>query len=134
MRVYLVVVSLILGGSYAYKKYLGTFNPLQGMLNIAQNHPDPVWSPRLEYWSGMIYYQKSDYGKSQEIFTKLLTDYPTAYCAAKALIRLNLSAQENRDWSAAKWALEIYVDKFPDGKDAALAKSTLDKLKYEHPE
>ncbi|MFA6317904.1 MAG: tetratricopeptide repeat protein [Elusimicrobiota bacterium] len=133
MRYYVIIVLICAGGYWAKEKYLGTFNPLEGMINVAQKNPDPVWSPRLQYWAGMVYYQKSDYNKSQQVFHKLLTDYPTAYCASKALIRLNLSAQENRDWSAAKTALEKYIEQFPGGKDAALAKSTLDKLNYEHP-
>ena len=132
MRVYIILVAIFIGGSWAYNNYLGTLNPLEGMINVAVKRPDPVWSPRLEYWVAMIYYQKSDYGKAQEVFTKLLTDYPTAYCAPKALIRLNLSAQENRDWGAAKLALGRYIEEYPGGKDIALAKSSLDKLNYEH--
>ncbi|MBI4677473.1 MAG: tetratricopeptide repeat protein [Elusimicrobia bacterium] len=133
MRVYIILVALFIGGSYAYNKYLGTINPLEGMLNVAQKHPDPEWSPRLEYWVAMVYYQKSDYGKSQEVFNRLLTDYPTTYYAPKALIRLSLSAQENRDWETAKDALARYVERFPEGKDSSMAKATLDKLKFEHP-
>lgn len=133
MRYYIIFLIVVGGGYYAYDKYLGTFNPLEGMLNIAQKHPDPVWSPRLEYWTAMIYYQKSDYGKSQEVFTKLLTDYPTAYYAPKALIRLSLSAQENKAWGPAKDALARYIEEYPKGEDASMAQSSLDKLKYEHP-
>ena len=130
MKTYIVVVCLIYGLYYLGSK--NVHGP-QDALVYAQKHPDPKWSPRIDYWVGMYYYHRGDFPKAQEAFTQLLTDYPTGQYAADGLQLLGFAAEENHDWAPAKGALYRYIQEYPDGKERAVVDKKLELIKYHHP-
>lgn len=124
---------LILAGLYGAYYYASRHFEFHDTLVYAQKNPQEKWSPAVEYYVGMAYYQRADYPKAQEAFTQLLTAHPTAYAyLPKTLIRLSDAAEYNRDWDTAKQALSQYLEQFPEGKDAEMARKRLELLKYRH--
>ena len=99
-------------------------------LGYARKHPPASWAPALDYYVGIAYYQRSDYPKSQEAFTQLLTDFSTGPYAAKGLLRLSAAAEENRDWPVARQSLERFIEEFSDHKDKKLAEQRLEVIKF----
>jgi TolA-binding protein len=133
MKIYIIVCLIGIGAFYGYEKYSGQMTPLEAALDHAKKKPDPVWSPRIQYWVGMIYYQRSEFPQAQATFNALLTDYPTCHYAPDGLIKLNLAAQENKDWETAKAALARYVEEYPKEKQIDMARKSLEQLRYNHP-
>ena len=129
MNRFLIVVLALYGGYYyASKRY-----EFHDTLIYAQKHPNKAWSGPVQYYIGLAYYQRTDYPKAQEAFTKLLELDPTGYYTPKVLIHLDDVAQYNRDWDTAKAALSRYIEEYPAGKKIELAKQRLDMLRYRHP-
>ncbi len=126
----IIFVLLLLYGGYYYASRRYEFHDT---LAFAKRHPQAKWAPAVDYYVGLIYYQRSDYAGAQEAFTQLLTDHPTATYAPKALLRLGDAAENNHDWETAKSALGRYVEEYPDGKEIELARKRLEILKYQHP-
>lgn len=128
MRTFLVVVALLYGGYY----YVSRHYEFHDTLVYAQKHKTARWSGPVEYYVGLVYYQRSDYPKAQEAFTQLLTDHPTDYNLSRALVMLGDSAEYNRDWQAASDALNKYVQDYPNGHDIELVRGRIDMLRYRH--
>lgn len=127
MRFVLAVLAVY--GVYIYgMKYVNLDAPVA----YAKKTPGSPWAPKINYYAGMAYYQRSEYPKSQALFMQLLLDHPTSQKLPKALIWLGDSASNNHDYDTAKMAMALYIEKFPDGKDIEIAKSRLDMLKYKH--
>ena len=115
----------VVGGIWWYASH--RFNFADTMV-YAQKHPQATWAPGVEYSVGLVYYQRADYPKAQEVFTQLLTDFPTGQYSAKALLRLSETAEENRDYSTAKDAVARYIDEYPDGPDRQVAERRKEML------
>ena len=128
MKIILVILALY--GAYFYA---GKHFQFDDTLSYAQKHPDKSWSGPVQYYVGLVYYQRSDYPKAQAAFNQLLTGNTTAYNAQRGLIMLADSAENTREYDVAKDALSRYIEAFPNGKDLELAKQRLDLLKYHHP-
>ena len=128
MKFILVVLGLY--GAYYYANKHFEFHDT---LVYAQKHPEKSWSGPVQYYVGLIYYQRSDYPKAQEAFSTLLLGNTTAYHAPRALMMLGDAAQYTRDWETAKDAHARYIEAFPNGNDIELAKSRLEMLRYQHP-
>lgn len=126
---WMFILLAMFGGYY----YVSNHFEFHDTLVYAKKHPDPKWSPAIEYYVGTIYYQRESYQKAQEAFTQLLTDYPTAQYAPSALVRLSDAAQHNGDWGVAKDALTRYIEEYPDGKDLQVVQKRLELVKYKHP-
>lgn len=129
MKKYLIAVALLYGGYYYYTRVLSVGDPLE----FAKKHKQEQWAPALEYYTGIIYYQKSEYPKAQAAFTQLLTDYPTGQYTARALLKLVEAAESSHDWETAKTSLARYIDEFPAEKEVEFARHKLDLMKYQHP-
>ncbi|MDE2038933.1 MAG: outer membrane protein assembly factor BamD [Elusimicrobia bacterium] len=126
----LLLLALLLYGAYYYgsRRYA-----LHDALTYAQKNPQSKLSAPVEYYFGVIYYQRSDYRKAQKAFTSLLEQHPTDYYVEKALMPLEDCAENDMDWDAAKAASRRYLDDYPSGPYAELARRRLDMLNYRHP-
>ena len=124
---------LIVLGLYGAYYYVSKHYEFHDTLVYAQKHPGEKWASPVQYYVGVIYYQRAEYPEAQEAFSKLLENDPTGYYSPNAYLKLDDSAQYNRDWDTAKSALERYIENYPDGKKIELAKSRLDMLRYRHP-
>ncbi len=133
MKIYLLVVAVICAIYYGYGKYVGGKDYLQSTLEYTKKHPDPKWSPMIDYYVGFTYYQQGEYTKAKGAFEQQLADYPTAQYAPQALVKLCLTAQELREWGTAKEAAARYIEEYPTGDDIKLMQSNLESLKYNHP-
>ena len=125
-----ILVVLALAGGYYYVSRHFEFNDT---LVYAKKHPESRYAPAIDYYVGTIYYQRENYGKAQEAFTQLLTDFPTTQYAPTALERLSDAAEYNGDWQTAKDSLQRYVEEYPNGKDMQVVQKRLELLKYHHP-
>ena len=99
-------------------------------LVYARKHPQTSWAPAVDYYVGLVYYQRSEYPKAQEAFTQLLTDYSTGAYTAKGLFHLASAAAENRDYEVARKSLQRFIEEFPDHKDKRDAELRLEYIKY----
>ncbi len=133
MKIYVIVCLIGIGIWYGYGKYAGALSPMEMALEHSRKNPNPDWSPRIQYWVGVVYFQQAKYRPAQETFQGLLKEYPTCQYAPDSLFKLNLAAQENREWEVAKGALARYIEEYPKGDNAAAAKTGLDQLRYNHP-
>ncbi|MDX6769259.1 MAG: outer membrane protein assembly factor BamD [Elusimicrobiota bacterium] len=117
MKRWIVVIALLYGGYwYASRHY-----DFQTALVYAKKNPSPKLAPAIDYYVGLAYYQRAEFGKSQEAFTQLLTDYPTGQYTDKALLRLSEVAMENKDYDAARFALTRFKEEFPDHPQRQIA-------------
>ena len=129
MKKYLIGLALLYGGYYYYTRYVSVGDPIE----FAKAHKKEDWAPAVEYYAGIVYYQRSDYPKAQAAFTQLLADYPTGQYTAKALLKVTDAAENNRDWETAKSSLVRFLDEFPGDKETDFARKKLELMKYQHP-
>lgn len=114
----LVILALAIGGIYWYATHKFDFNDT---LVYAKKNPGKAWAPGVAYGVGMVYYQRMEYPKAQEVFTSALTDFPTGQYTARTLLRLSEVAEENRDWGTAKETLDRFLAEYPDHPDRMVA-------------
>ena len=122
-KLYLFVA--VVGGVWWYASHHFNFSDT---LEFVKKHPGASWAPATEYAVGMVYYQRLDYAKAQEVFTQLLTDYPTGQYEARGLLRLSETAEENRDYATAKQTLDQFLTDFPDHPDRNIAQKRRELL------
>lgn len=134
MKAYTIFVVIVLAFYYLGGKVIKTKDPIHDVLEYAKTEKDPVWSPRLIYWIGTYQFQRDEYEKAQDTLTYLLIEYPTCQYAPVSLINLGTSAEQLNNWKMAKSAMQQYIDLFPKGEDAALARKRLDMYTYKHGE
>ena len=123
----LIFVAAVLYGTYWYASRHFNF---ADTLVYAKKYPQASWAPAVDYYVGMVYYQRADYPKAQEAFTQLLTDYSTGPYTARGLQRLAVVAQENRDYELARQTLQRFVEEFPDHRDRQNAEKRLEVIKF----
>lgn len=123
---------LIVAAALAYGGWWYVSNRMlhEGPLAFARKNPQASWAPAFDYWTGLYYYQRGEYPKSQEAFTQLLTDYSTSTYTSDALLRLSEVAGQNRDYELARQSLQRLLEEFPDHKDKRLAEQRLEMVKY----
>lgn len=129
MKRYLLFVLAVYGAYYCCDRY---FN-IEAVVDYAKKNPSAHWVEPVRYYGGLVYYQRAEYPKAQEMFSRLLADDPTGYYTVKALFYLEDSAEYNRDWETARTALLRYIEEFPEGKDSKLMQQRLVMLNYQHP-
>ena len=132
LKWYVIIVLTIAGTYHLYQKNLGDKDLLAQALEYADEIPGTKTAPAIEYYVAFLYNYQEKYDLSRDTYMKLLADYPTSHYIPKAMIRMSKASKEIMDWDTAVFALEIYVESFPDGGDIEIAKSQLDKLKYDH--
>jgi outer membrane protein assembly factor BamD (BamD/ComL family) len=125
---YVIFVLALAGGSYYFSHNFS----LESSLRCVAQHKDASWAPRANYTIGFIYHQREDYGKAEEAFKQLLTDYPNSQFTARGLFYLEDSAEYAHDWDTAKTALDRYIEEYPDGHEIGLVRQRRDLLRYNH--
>jgi outer membrane protein assembly factor BamD (BamD/ComL family) len=124
MKGWLVVAALLYGGYwYASRHY-----DFQTALVYAKKNPSPKLAPAIDYYVGLAYYQRSEYEKSQEAFTQLLTDYPTGQYTDKALLRLSEVAMRNKDYDTVRSSLQRFKEEFPHHSQRNIAEQRLELI------
>lgn len=125
------------------KKWIAVFAVLYGMywyasnrfdfadtLVYARKNPQASWAPAADYYVGLVYYQRTEYAKSQAAFTQLLTDYSTGPYTSRGLMRLSQVAMDNRDYETARQSLTRFLEEFPDHKERNIAEKRLEYIKF----
>ncbi len=107
----LYISMLLIGGAW---HFFGDKLNLQSVLDWAQKHREEPRASQVVYSVSMIYYQRSELKKTQEVLTSLLTDYPTGQYTARALLRLSEVAYDNRDYATTRQMINRYVEEYPD--------------------
>ncbi len=110
--------ALIVGGTWWYASHKFNFDDT---LSYAKKNKEKPWASSVAYSVGMVYYQRDDYAKAQEVFTTLLTEYPTGQYTARALLRLSEAADGSRDYRTEKETLDRFLAEFPDHPGRMLA-------------
>lgn len=128
MRTYVLIVLTIAGAYYFVTRKVKLDDPLA----YSAKYRSKSWAPAADYYIGLAYYERGDYPRAQAAFTQLLGDHATSYYAPKGLMYLADSAEENRDYAAAKEALARYLDEYPEGKEKDRAAKKLELLRYRH--
>ena len=95
-------------------------------LAYTKKNKEKAWAPKVDYWIGLAYYQRGEYGKSREAFTQLLTEYPTSYHSSKALLKLSDMAEIQHDWASSRDALTKFLEDYPEHPDRDLAQKRLE--------
>jgi len=114
----LVLFALVVGGIWWYASHKFNFGDT---LAYAKKNAQKPWASTVTYSVGMVYYQRADYAKSQQVFTSLLTDFPTGQYTASALLRLSEVADDNRDYQTEKETLDRFLAEYPDHPDRQIA-------------
>ena len=125
-----VFILLALYGAWYYASRHFEFHDT---LTYAKKNPQARWAPAVDYYVGLVYYQRAQYDKAQEALTQLLTDYPTCQYAASALVHLDDAAEYSHDWEVARSALKRYVEEYPHEGDIEVMRKRLELLNYQHP-
>ena len=129
---YLIIALLAYGGYFYFNHHLYEIHQLHDSLAYARKYPDSNVSPAIDYYAGNIYYARAEYPQAQEAFAQLLTDYPTAQYVPTALVRLEDSAENNKDWDTARTAAGKYIDDYPGGEETNLMRQRLEMVNYHH--
>jgi TolA-binding protein len=122
-----MLAAAVLYGAYWYVSAHYSFSDT---LVFAKKHPQASWAPALDYYVGIVYFQSSEYAKSEEAFNQLVTDYSTSTYTPKGLLHLSMAAEENRDWPVARQSLERFIEEFPNHKEKPFAEQRLDLIKF----
>jgi len=122
-----MIVAAVVYGSYWYVS--NRFNFDDG-LAYAHTHQYASWAPAVDYYIGVVYYQRTQPAKAQAALTQLVTDHSTGPYTAKGLQLLAAAAQENKDMEVARQTLQRFIEEFPDHKDRGVAEKRLDIIKF----
>jgi TolA-binding protein len=123
----LIFVFAVLYGTYWYASSRYNFSDT---LVFAKKHPQAKWAPAVDYYVGIVYYQRSEYPEAQAAFTQLLTDYSTGPYTAKGLMMLASTAEQRRDYEVARQSLQRFIEEFPDHKEKRIAEQRLEYIKF----
>jgi len=123
---FLITVALLYG-TYWYASNRFNFSDT---LVYAHKHQYSNWAPAIDYYVGVVYFQRSQPGKAQEALTQLVTDHSTGPYTAKGLQLLAAAAQENKDFDVARQTLQRFIEEFPDHKERPVAEKRLEIIKF----
>lgn len=98
---------------------------------LGRRHAASSWGPELQYAAATIRYQRADYGEAQKSFLTFLEDHPKSPRAPKVLLRLSMSAEQNRDPAVEREALDRLLSEYPDHPDAKVARRRREMLKFQ---
>jgi len=122
-----LAVAAVLYGTYWYATTRYNFSDT---LVYARKNPQASWAPAVDYYVGLVYYQRNEPAKAQEAFTQLLTDYSTGPYTADGLRWLATAAQENKDYEVARQSLQRFIEEFPDHKERPSVEKRLEIIKF----
>jgi outer membrane protein assembly factor BamD (BamD/ComL family) len=127
---FILIILLLIGGGF----FMSRKSSLESELKYVEEHKAAFWAPRAHYSIAWTYYYRGDYPEAQAAFEKFLADYdyPIPTYVDRVLFYLEDSAENNKDWEAAKAPLERYISQFPDGPDINLMRQRRENLRYQH--
>lgn len=105
-----ISLALLIGGIY----YVRNHYDYEDLLTVAAKDEGHPRAEKIEYYVGMIYYARGDYGRSLKAFNQLLLNHPTSYYAPKALARAGISYKEINKYPEAREMYQKYLTYFPD--------------------
>ena len=117
MNKFWIFVALVVGGWWYVTHHVN----FDSTLEYTRSHKDKDWAPKVDYWIGIAYYQRTDYDHAKAAFNQILTEYPTSYYSAHALLKLSEMAEDNREWAASRDALSKYLEDYPDDPERKIA-------------
>ncbi len=105
------ILALIVFGSVYYVRNQYDYEDL---LVVASKEEGTLRAQKIEYYVGMIYYQRGDYPRAIKAFNQLLLNSPTGYYAPKALARAGLAYKEHNQYDEAREMYHKFLTYFPD--------------------
>ncbi len=121
----LVIAAL---GAYGLWYFAAPYATAARVLGWAHKHPDQTVAVDAYYVIGWRYYADGDYPKAQETLGIFVADFPAGPHTERALLHLADAAQQNRDFQAARDALDRFLKDYPDSPERTLAQHRRDEL------
>ena len=90
--------------------------------------PKDKLAGNAQFWIAEAYYAEEDYAGAIVEYDALLKNYPKSEKAPGALLKQGYSFIEMGDKKAARGILEQLKEKYPQSKEAALAKKKLEEM------
>lgn len=130
MNKVIIVLVLVIGGY----RYVSKHYKFEDTLEWAKKNPGHKYADDVDYYVGMVYYQRAEYPKAQEAFMQLLQNHATSTPhIGPALVRLEDSAEGNHDWETARMAVDKYFELrdeyFPNEKHKDIMEKRAEGLK-----
>lgn len=127
-KIIIGLIILIGGWQYVSKRV-----KLEDTLAWSKKNPGNQYADDVNYYVGLVYYQRSDYPRAQQAFQQLLQDHATSPHIAPALVKLEDSAEGNHDWEVARLAVDTYLNRyeedFPKDKSKEIMEKRAEHLK-----
>lgn len=120
---------IVAGALYGVYWYASNRFDFKDTLVWAHKHQYSTWAPAVDYYVGVVYFQRNQPGNAQEALTQLVTDHSTGAYTAKGLLLLSSAAQENRDYEVARQTLARFIEEFPDHKEKPVAEKRLEIIR-----
>ena len=96
--------------------------------SFLKEFPNDELSDNAQFWIAETYYRGKDFEGAIFEYEILLKKYPTSQKASSALLKQGLSFIEMGDKKTGKIILEQMLERYPDSKEAELAKKTIENI------
>ncbi|MDI7259147.1 MAG: tol-pal system protein YbgF, partial [Thermodesulfobacteriota bacterium] len=94
-----------------------------------KQYPNMELSDNAQFWIGETYYQKKDFERAILEYEKAIVKYPEGDKVSSALLKQGLAFLELGDKTHARNLLKRVIDRFPQTKQAEIAKKKLEAIK-----
>jgi len=98
---------------------------LRGFLT---RYPQTSLADNAQYWIGEAYYAQGQYENAIEEFRRVIDEYPGQDKEPAAYYKIALSFRALRDPASARRYLRVLVERFPDTREAQLARELIPDL------
>jgi len=95
----------------------------------AQAKKDPKWTPKAEFYMGRYYQLEDQNEEAGQAFETLLKEYPATSYKGDALFHLGETYEATRNKARAMELYLQYLEEFPNGTFAELARKKIDIIK-----
>jgi len=123
-----------LEGLYARAKQLfdkGEYENARGLFgSLLERYPRSKKADNAQFWLGEIYYHEKWYEKAILEYQKVIENYPRGDKISGALLKQGFAFLNLDDEANAQLILKELIRKFPDSKEAGIARNKLKTLKY----
>jgi len=120
-----IIFLIICIGFFAWFCHFFNSGKLQKYLD---EHPNPSWGVRVQYYMGQFFYFRKERKKAIECAEKVLKVYPKSSCVPKALFLKAKSLHELGKRAEAIKAYKKYFETYPNFSKAKLAKKRYRRL------
>jgi len=96
---------------------------------ILRNYPENEYSDNARFWIGESYYKEKNYEGSILAYEELLRKNTQSDKVPSAMLKQGLAFYELNDKKTGRIILEKLIERFPDSKEAALAKKKISSTK-----